>query len=609
MAVLDFLPLPKKKKAPKGWAAPAIKVPRYTPPVLPSDNPVPPRLLKKLRGISSKHQRVMTTERLAQALTFALMLLTVQMFLDWLSNLTLFTRFLMLAGDLALLGWFVWTKLRPAIKPLNLEACALKVEKHWKQFRGRMIATVQFAKFRSSADSPELIRTVQAETDGRTATMNFGQIVPVKMMRRRLLGALVVVSLFAALMFFFQPGSIALLKRVFLLPAKVPRKTDITMLTGDMTIPAGESIKIEAAASGIVPAHGRVTLEDSSGKIREIATDPEDGQPDRFALKVDKVEDSLTYKVWLGDAESDTYRVKTIPRPNVTSIDCEQIYPPYTGLPNAKRTVGNLALLAGSKLKIHATTNSKVVKASIKLIGLDRTLPLTISGDDPSEVTGQIDVPASGLTGFSIQITNQAGITSGDDTQYRIDLIPDHPPTIDLTYPERLQELFTLKAKPNIGFVASDDYGLVRVTLCYRLVPDADAAAQADANGQAATVNTPITKVDMNLDGTHPQNMRNRYPWDLAAIKPALVEGNTIEYWMEAQDGNNVTGPGISDSEHHTIKIVSELEKKADVMNRLVDSLSTITDISDNQQKINQDLGGIIQGKSSQPSSPPAPQK
>jgi hypothetical protein len=619
MAVLDLLPIPKKKKAPKGWAAPPIKVKRYTPPVLPSETPVPPRLLKKLRGISRKHRVVKTIERLAQMLTVAVMLLTIQMFVDWLSNLTVFTRFLLLVADFGLLAWFFWVKLGPAIKPLSLEACALKVEKHWKSFRGRMIATVQFAQSRTSADSPELIRAVQAETDGRTATMNFGQIVPAKMMVRRLLGAMVVSAIFASMMYFFQPASIALIERVFLMPAKVPRKTDITMLSGNMIIPAGANIRIEAVASGIVPSHGRVTLKDSNGKIREITVDADEDSRDHFVLNVDKVEDSLNYTVWLGDAESDTYSVKTIPRPNVTTIDCEQIYPPYTGLPNVKRTVGNLALLAGSKLKLHADTNSKVVKAWIKLIGLGKTLPLTISDDEPSQVSGQIDIPASNLTGFSIEITNQAGITSGDDTQYRIDLIPDHPPTVDLTYPERLQELFTLKAKPNIGFVAGDDYGLVKVTLCYRLVPDSgDSTTVTDKDTAPAdntpaptttNVNTPITRVEMNLNGTHPQNMKNRYPWDLAAIKPPLVEGNTIEYWMEAEDGNNVTGPGITDSEHHTIKIVSEAEKKADVMNRLVDSLSTITDITQNQQKINQDLGEVIEGKTAQPANTPAPQK
>ena len=48
MPVLDLIPIKKKKKAPKGLATHAIKVPRYEPPLFPSQHPVPPRLARKL---------------------------------------------------------------------------------------------------------------------------------------------------------------------------------------------------------------------------------------------------------------------------------------------------------------------------------------------------------------------------------------------------------------------------------------------------------------------------------------------------------------------------------------------------------------------------------
>ena len=598
MAVLDLIPLPKKKKkAPKGWAAPAIKVPRYEPPVLRSENPVPKRLAKKLKAISRKYFVVNIIERLSQFLGAVVLLLSVQMGLDWLVNLNFFERLLILMADIGLLGYLVYRHIAPLIlKPLDLEACALKVEKHWPRFRGRMIATVQFGKRRSSADSPELIAVLQKETDSGTAMMNFGEIVPTRTMRRRFMGSMLLAAMFAGLFMVTEPGSIALIKRVFLITAAVPRKTGIVCLSGNKIIPSGESVILEAQATGIIPSHGRVTLTDDAGKVREITMDPEKGQYDKFSLKVDRIETPISYVITLNDAISDTYTVKTIPRPLVTAIDCEQIYPAYTGLPNVKRTVGNLALLAGSKLKIQATTNSKVVKAVAKLIGIDKTVPLKIRGPDDNELAGQIDIPATNLTAFSIQITNEAGIVSGDETQYRVDLIPDRPPTVELTFPERLRELNTLKAHPTIAFVATDDFGLYKVSLCYRIVQDTDMPA-TDANGNPLPP-PPATKIEMDIPpGVHPLSMKNRYALEFSSIKPPLTEGKTLEYWMEAEDGNNVTGPGIADSEHHTIKIVSELEKKADIMNRWVDELSTITEISETQKSVNKDLGDIIQGK------------
>jgi len=598
MAVLDLIPLPKKrKKAPKGWAAPAIKVRRYEPPILKSENPIPKRLAKKLKGIARKYFLVNFIERFAQFVGALVVLLSAQMSLDWLVNLNFLERLLILMADVGLLGYFVYRYIVPLIlKPLDMEACALKVEKHWPRFRGRMIATVQFGEKRSPSDSRELIAVLQQETDGRAAMMKFGEIVPARSMRRRFLGAAVLVASFVCMFMLAEPGSIALLERVFLINVPVPRKTGIICLSGNKIIPAGEGIILEAQATGIIPSHGRVTLTDDAGKIREITMDPEKGQYDKFSLKIDRIEAPLSYVITLNDATSDTYTVKTIPRPLVTAIDCEQIYPPYTGLPNTKRTVGNLALLAGSKLKIHATTNSKVVKAVVKLVGINKTVPLHIGGDDGNELTGQIDIPTTDLTAFAIQITNEAGIVSGDETQYRIDLIPDRAPTVELTFPERLRDLNTLKAHPTIAFVATDDFGLYKVSLCYRIVQDTDTPA-TDANGNPLPP-PPATKIEMNIPaGTHPLSMKNRYSLDFSTIKPPLTEDKTLEYWMEAEDGNNVTGPGITDSEHHTIKIVSELEKKADIMNRWVDELSTITEISETQKSVNKDLGDIIEGK------------
>jgi hypothetical protein len=593
MSLADLLPI-NKKKAPRGYATPPVKVPVYAPEPQPSAHPVPGRLKQKLTALGERYRFVKSAERIAQYLTVALALLAFQMLLDWLVNLDFLVRALFLAGDIWLLVHFARRhRLRELLHQPSLEACALMVEKHWRRLHGRVIATVQFARPSVTANPPALIEALQRETNVLTGGYDFSEIVSPRNMKRRGVLALVVLVLWLGLAVWFAPGSLALLARVFLLPVHVPRKTEVICLSGSKIIPAGESVLLEAQARGIIPSQGRVTIVDDSGRIQDITLDPEPGHRDLFSLNIAKVEEPFSYTIKLNDGSSDSFRIKTVPRPNVTSIDCVQVYPAYTGLAPIKRTVGNLALLAGSRLQIHAVANSKIVKAGLKLIGIDKELPLKIGGSNSDDLTGEFEIPAANLTGFSIQLTNEAGISSGDGTQYQIDLIPDRPPTIQLTYPERLQELYTLKAKPTIAFSASDDYGLFQITLCYRVVQDA-----SDVTGDtSSTPAPPPTRIEMDLGGEHPLTSQRRYVWDLAAVKPPLTEGTTVEYWMEARDGNNVTGPGIGESEHHTIKVVSDIEKRAEIMNRLMDSLSTVTDISQNQQKINQDLGAVIQGK------------
>ena len=177
MSVLDLIPK-KKKQAPKRAVIPTITVPRYQPPLIPSQSPVPPRLLKKLQALGRRYRTVHAAQRIAQYVAMAVMLVTIQMFLDWMVDLSLFERILLLGGDIWLLVFFGRKQLMPLLRrPPNLEACALMVEKHWPRFRGRVIATVQFGGPRFTNDSPELVQTVQHETDAGTGALDFGQIV------------------------------------------------------------------------------------------------------------------------------------------------------------------------------------------------------------------------------------------------------------------------------------------------------------------------------------------------------------------------------------------------------------------------------------------------
>ena len=603
MSVLDLLP--KKKKAPAkaraGRPAPApVVIQRYEMPLIPSNHPVPPRLAGKLASLRSRVRFIRSSERLAQMFTVAIILISAQMLFDWLVGLPWIVRAVFLGGDIALLYFYSRKYLFPVLRPLNQEACALLVEKQWPKFRGRIIAAVQFSKPRTATHSPELVRLLQQEAETATGVLDFSQIVPGRPLVRRLAMAITVLLLWGCAMVLEAPGSIALLERVFLLPAKVPRKTEVICLTGNKTIPAGDNIVLRAQARGIVPSHGRVTIVDDSGRIQEVTLDPEKDHDDYFSLPIERVEEPFTYTIRLNDGVSDKFRIDVVPRPNVKSIECEQVYPPYTKLDNMKRTVGNLALLAGSKLKIHAIANSKIVKASLKLTGLDQVRPLTITGPDSNDLSTEIDIPATGLTGFALQLTNEAGVTSGDETQYRIDIVPDRPPSITLTYPERLQELYTLKAQVLLAFTASDDYGIAKVDLCYRIVQDQDATVDASGNPVPPP---PAKRIQMDLGQGQPLNLKNRYQWKLSDVQPPLTEGTTLEYWMEASDANNVTGPGIGETEHHIIKVVSAADKIAEINQRLLDNLSNLSSLSDEQVKSNDSLGSWLQGKTDAPTS------
>jgi hypothetical protein len=90
------------------------------------------------------------------------------------------------------------------------------------------------------------------------------------------------------------------------------------------------------------------------------------------------------------------------------------------------------------------------------------------------------------------------------------------------------------------------------------------------------------------------KDLKNRYEWNIRDFQPPLAEGTRIEFWIEMQDNNDVTGPGLGMTEHQLLRVVSESEKRADLLNRAGDFLGTINDVTGDQEKLNFTLGTLI---------------
>jgi hypothetical protein len=205
-------------------------------------------------------------------------------------------------------------------------------------------------------------------------------------------------------------------------------------------------------------------------------------------------------------------------------------------------------------------------------------------------------IPAKGLTGFSIQMLDTDGMESRDAAIYRIDLVPDKAPIVRITYPDRKEELITRQATMIVGIDAMDDFQISKVRLRYKIVPVA-----LDVTGTDVQLLEPpqvIEKsVELDLEGKSPQRLRRRHEWKIGDFRPLLPEGTSIEYWIEAEDNNNVTGPGAGVTEHQLAKVVSESDKRADLLNRAGDYLGSINDVAMDQEKLNRNLGTLIREK------------
>ena len=113
----------------------------------------------------------------------------------------------------------------------------------------------------------------------------------------------------------------------------------------------------------------------------------------------------------------------------------------------------------------------------------------------------------------------------------------------------------------------------------------------ASAEGEEKTI-------ELDLGGDRRLPIKRRFERKIETLDSKLTEGSVIEYWVEAEDNNDATGPGLGASEHQLARIVSESEKRADLWARAGDFFGNITDVTSDQEKANKVLGTIILEKS-----------
>jgi hypothetical protein len=96
--------------------------------------------------------------------------------------------------------------------------------------------------------------------------------------------------------------------------------------------------------------------------------------------------------------------------------------------------------------------------------------------------------------------------------------------------------------------------------------------------------------------------LARRFEWKIARLTPPPAENDTIDFWLEARDANDVTGPGIAVmAEHWQARIVSDEEKRADLTNRLNDTLQSLDAVRQSQQDLATKLGDLIHEKPAAP--------
>ena len=561
-------------------------------------------LLTKLHGARQKHVTVCFCTGLFAAAGAAVVGLGAAMLLDWWLDLALWIRAVLLLINLAVIIFvFLDLALWPIVWGPDAEGIALRVEDAEPSLATRLIASVQLSQAGAipAGTSVSLVRAMIAQTEAMTRPMDFGRVVSTDRLIKIIIAAMLALLLGLAGFAWGYSNSVStdLLKRAFLSQVPVPRKTHISMdADADKTIARGDPVTLAAKASGIVPDRGQVEISFAGGRQQHfpLERDAATASAARFACGLENVQDSFQYRVYLGDARSSWHRVRVLTRPLATQIEVQQKYPDYTRHAPENRKLGDLSILTGSRLLLRVTCNNDCSptpanqsrRSWVHVVGSQFDAPMFVDRYDPHILRAEVPVTDQ-TTGMTIRLIDADGLASAADAAtYRIDVVQDKDPVVRITYPVEREALATKVAKVVIGFDATDDFGIAKLSLVYKV-----------DDGPVQTVALLISD---------PLHAHNRYAWDLGKVSPASttqpsLEGSTVEYWLEAEDNNNVraSGPGRAKTEKYSLQVVSEEIKREEIARRMAAQIDVIKTGIDDQQSLSDTLGDFVLEKKTLP--------
>lgn len=258
---------------------------------------------------------------------------------------------------------------------------------------------------------------------------------------------------------------------------------------------------------------------------------------------------------------SDNYTLDLLSRPNLKDFRMLVQYPQYLKRkPEEIQNTGNATVPEGSTITWNFSTSET---DSVKLI-FEEPAQRVVAQKDGDTFAASKDINRS--QNYSISLRNEHSANKGE-INYQLTTIPDRNPQISL---EQFQDT-ALYSYLVLGGDVSDDYGLTRLALFYRVSnaknPQAKYTAQA-----------------LPLNRQQP-SQTYYYQWNTAALN--MQPGDKLEYFVQVWDNDGIRGPKSTRTRTFELRLPDkrELQKELDSNSQSVASQMSKTLERANQLK------------------------
>ncbi len=241
-----------------------------------------------------------------------------------------------------------------------------------------------------------------------------------------------------------------------------------------------------------------------------------------FTHRFRNVQEPIDFRFTAEGFNSETHTLRTIPDPLLLDFSLALEYPAYLGRPNeTANNTGDLSVPAGTRI----TWNVNARSSDALDLAFDDTT-FTLQPTARNEGRGSFSSTRRFMQSRTYRMTPRNGARSArDPLQYRVDVVPDLYPTIQVETKTDSTALKRLFYRGEVG----DDHGFKRLFFHYRFVEGGDSVPTELRAGVK----------ELPLDG---RTTRQEFfhSWDLYGF--TINPGDKVEHWFEVWDNDGVNG-------------------------------------------------------------------
>ena len=331
-----------------------------------------------------------------------------------------------------------------------------------------------------------------------------------------------------------------------------------------------------------------------------------------YHVTLKNVSRPLQYYINVKEVASAQYQVTISDEPIVTQFQYRLSYPVYTQLQSQTfpANTGDIQALFGTELVFTGESNKPLEKAHLAFEESDDVeLEITarhltelqrkqLETKPEADIQSRTQRPPTHLTepqeklkkprtmrgsfvaqksgNYHIHITDVEGFTNRDPINYTLTVLRDAAPDVNIVSPAR-DTVLDNEMLVELQVEAADDYGIQALQLVYHV----------EAEG-AEEINVPLKRWGVENAPVR-RSVSVSYTWDVDRI--GIFPGETIAYYVQALDNDNVSGPNIGKSPTYTLRfpslselydsVATEQETEQQGLEELVDEQADATGLID----------------------------